>query len=213
MAFDIFMSRINVMAPLLDLNCHDYLNIYEVGSKKYSGTEEWDCFCAIISRHFSHRTYHHREFNCPLDTIAVLEKALKYEKFKIVNVDFSIREGFFDQIRFSHPSPIEDSRSYIPQSYTLNDPMPDHYLVKKEYYLHWFVKRGYSRCAILILQKRPVICTFGYAPTWVDRHVGKSVFNLVLEQESFANREKEDLVKLINIAMADSCLELSDTHL
>lgn len=197
------------LVSLLDLSCEDLLNVYEAfftSNRIRDSGDHVECFCAEVSGFLSNRTYHYRVKNCPEDSVWVLERALRMKSFDIVNVSFVVREGFFDQLRFTNSLYKEGNR--VNEAPIVNDPMPDHYLVKEDYLLHWFIKNGFTQTAIYQLKQRPVKCTFGYAPTWADRSVGKSIFTLVLEQSKIDSEDKSTLVQEIERAMADSCLEL-----
>lgn len=198
---------------LLDLSCDELLNVYEALLPLHEGEKgdpAWDCFLAEVSGFLSNRTYHHRVKHCPSDSVRVLERALSMKSFDIRNVDFIVREGFFDQLRFTDSMFRECGVAMaVPPKNYRGDPMPDHYLVKESFLLHWAIRNGFTQTAIYMLKQRPVKCTFGYAPTWANRRVGKSIFNLVLEQSTICHADKDILIKEIEQAMADSCLDNS----
>ena len=86
--------------------------------------------------------------------------------------------------------------------------MADHYQVRTDYLVHWSIKNCFPHTAVFLLKQRPVKCTFGYAPSWKNRSVGKSIYTLVLEQDEMSHQQKNLLIKKIDNAMKDSCLDL-----
>lgn len=206
--------QINFELFYLLLTSEDFLNIYEAalpldeqGVRKTNKNQQdqVSSFKKQLEIFLSGRTWHFRQRVCPCDSIFVFERALNL-KFDVHRATFDIREGFFDQLIFA---PIQGGYHHdVPKVADINDPMVDHYRVKPDYLVHWFIKNGFPYSAIYILRQRPVMCTFGYAPSWENRTVGKSLFTLVFEQNSIRPEEKGRLIEEIEKAMRDSCLEL-----